>query len=134
MNLFFSKLRMITIAFVFLQFLNPNNLIAQITGDSFMIGDALPDAPELTVRGNYKVGVRTLEFINKNQVDILHSKAGADTLYDRTLKVEVWYPAIIPEGKKEIEVYDATMGMFKDTARPLIPFTFTGRALQQCCT
>jgi len=121
---------MITIAFVLLQFFSTNNLIAQVTGDSFIIGDALPDAPELALRGNYKVGVRTLEFINKNQVDILHSKAGADTLYDRSLKVEVWYPAIIPEGKKEIEVYDATLGLFKDTARPLIPFTFTGRALR----
>lgn len=130
MNLFSSTLRTITIAVVLFQFFSANNLFAQIQDDAFIIGDALPDAPELASRGTYKVGVRTVEFINKNQVDILHSKAGADTLYDRLLKVEVWYPAIIPRGKKEIEVYDATLGIFKDTARPLIPFTFNGRALR----
>ena len=55
----------------------------------FINGDALPDAPELARRGEYKVGVRTLNFINKAQINILKSKDGIDPLYDRQLKVEV---------------------------------------------
>ena len=102
---------------------------AQLNDPSFIIGDALPDAPELSARGDYKVGVRTLELINKNQVDILNSKAGADPLYDRHLKIEVWYPAIIPQGKTEVVTYNATLGVWKDSSRPLIPFSFNGRAL-----
>jgi predicted dienelactone hydrolase len=97
---------------------------------SFITGDTLPDAPRLSARGVYKVGVRTLELVNKNQVDILHSKGGVDPLYDRRLKIEVWYPAIIPEGKKELVAYNQVMGMFNDSTRPIVPFTFEGRALR----
>jgi len=91
-------------------------------------GDALPDAPELAARGEYPVGVRTLDFVNKDQVDILKSKGGVDPLYDRPLKVEVWYPAVLANGAKEIVTYDQVMGQSNDPARPIIPFTFTGRA------
>ena len=58
----------------------------------FIYGDALPDAPELSVRGTYKVGVRTMDLVNPNQIDILNVKEGIAPLYDRPLKVEVWYP------------------------------------------
>ncbi len=103
---------------------------AQVQSESFLFGDALPNAPELSARGEYKVGVRTLEFINKNQVDVLNSKNGIDPLYDRRLKVEVWYPAVIPANKKELVTYDQVMGRSNDPKRPLIPFTFKGRALR----
>ncbi|MEO6583908.1 MAG: dienelactone hydrolase, partial [Ferruginibacter sp.] len=98
--------------------------------ESFIIGDTLPDAPALSGRGEYKVGVRTLELVHENQVDILHSKNGKDTFYDRHLKIEIWYPAVIPEGKKELVTYNQFMGMYKDSLRPLTPFTFMGRALR----
>lgn len=98
--------------------------------EPFIIGDTLPDAPALSGRGEYKVGVRTLDLVHKNQVDILHSKNGKDTFYDRHLKIEIWYPAIIPEGKKELVKYNQFMGMYKDSLRPLTPFTFMGRALR----
>lgn len=96
--------------------------------DTFVYGDALPDAPELAPRGEFKVGVRTLDFINKGQVDVLKSKGGIDPTYDRPIKVEVWYPANLPEGTKETVVYDEVMGTSNDPKRPLIPFTFAGRA------
>jgi predicted dienelactone hydrolase len=96
--------------------------------DTFVYGDALPDAPELAPRGEFKVGVRTLDFINKGQVDVLKSKGGIDPTYDRPIKVEVWYPANLPEGTKETVVYDEVMGTSNDSKRPLIPFTFAGRA------
>lgn len=126
MKSFFSRWLLPATLFIFFT----TSTIAQINNDSFVIGDALPDAPELAARGNYKVGVHTLELINKNQVDVLNSKGGTDPLYDRHLKIEVWYPAIIAAGKKELETYNATLGLFKDSTRPLIPFSFTGRALR----
>ena len=96
--------------------------------DIFVYGDALPDAPELAPRGEFKVGVRTLDFVNKGQVDVLKSKGGIDPTYDRPIKVEVWYPANLPEGTKESVIYDEVMGTSNDPKRPLIPFTFAGRA------
>jgi len=30
-------------------------------------------------------------------------------LYDRALKIEIWYPAIIPEGREERTVYESAM-------------------------
>ena len=130
MNVFSSKLVLIVLAVVVFQSCGSSNKITAVNNNSFIVGDALPDAPALSARGDYKVGVRTLDLVNKNQVDILHSKGGVDPLYDRSLKVEVWYPAIIPEGKKELVTYEATLGLFKDSARPLIPYTFLGRALR----
>ena len=48
------------------------SIIAQ--DKSFLYGDALPDAPELAPRGAYTIGVRTLNLVHKNQVDVLNSK------------------------------------------------------------
>ena len=101
-------------------------LIAQT--ESFLYGDALPDAPELTARGTYKIGVRTLDFVHKGQADVLNSKNGIDPIYDRPLKVEVWYPAQLANGVKESVTYEEVMGTANDTLRPLTPFTFKGRA------
>jgi len=96
----------------------------------FLYGDALPDAPELSARGEHTIGVRTLNLVNKNQIDILNSKEGKDALYDRPLTAEVWYPANVPDGKAATVVYEEVMGTRGDSLRPLIPFTFKGRALR----
>lgn len=130
MNLTSCRLFITVIILLVLQACNTTSKIAQTAESAFINGDTLPDAPKLSARGDYKVGVRTTEFINKDQVDVLHSKAGKDPLYDRHLKVEVWYPAIIPEGKKELVAYKQVMGMFGDSTRPIVPFTFEGRALR----
>ncbi len=100
--------------------------LAQST--EFLYGDALPDAPELAVRGTHQVGVRTLDIVNPNQIDILNSKDGKDPLYNRSLTIEVWYPA---ETTTEASViYEEVMGIRNDSLRPLIPFTFKGRAIR----
>ncbi|MDD7910714.1 dienelactone hydrolase [Pseudovibrio exalbescens] len=57
-----------------------------------------PDAPELAAYGPYPLGVRTLDLMHKDQINVLAlDPAGAepDVLprYDRNLTVEVWYPA-----------------------------------------
>ncbi len=94
----------------------------------FIFGDPLPDAPELAYRGDYKVGVRTLTFTNYGQIDILNSVNGEDPIYDRDLTVEVWYPAQLKEEEVEVVVYEQVMGQANNKDRPIIPFSFKGRA------
>lgn len=58
-----------------------------------------PDAPELAAHGDFDIGVRTLEFVNPDQIDVLNTEAGGENaIYDRPLTVEVWYPADVAEG------------------------------------
>lgn len=66
------------------------------------------DAPQLAARGNYAVGVRTVDLVHPDQIDILHfdKATGKAPRYDRPLKVEVWYPAVIPAGTQERTVYE----------------------------
>ncbi len=125
------KTWIILIGFVVTQLVFKANIYAQATNESaFMVGDALPDAPELSPRGTYKIGVQTLDFVNKAQVDILKSKEGVDAVYDRPLKVEVWYPAVVTDSTKQIVTYDEVMGLSNNPKRRLVPFTFKGRALR----
>ncbi|HET8824051.1 MAG TPA: hypothetical protein VFM77_02905 [Terriglobales bacterium] len=65
------------------------------------------DAPELAACGRYGVGVRTIDIAHHGQVDILHfdKTTGKAPLYDRRLRLELWYPAAIPSGQKEQTVY-----------------------------
>jgi len=100
--------------------------------DNFFYGDARPDAPELAYRGSFNVGVRTLEIINPNQIDILKlSEENTDPRYDRPLTLEVWYPAIRPGNTPEITIYQDVLGNGpEDADRPIIPFEFAGRALR----
>ena len=100
------------------------------SASAFVNGDLLPDAPELSKRGDYHVGVRTLNLVNKNQVNILKAKDGSAPLYDRPLTVEVWYPAIIPAGKAALTSYTDYFGSSMDSTRPVVPFSFPGRALR----
>ena len=101
-------------------------LLAQTDASTFVYGDPLLDAPELAPRGDYAVGVRTLDLVNKDQIDILNAKDGTIPMYDRPLKVEVWYPA--QADKTNLIKYDEVMGTRGDEKRPLIPFQFLGRA------
>ncbi|MEP3570275.1 MAG: dienelactone hydrolase, partial [Flavobacteriaceae bacterium] len=97
---------------------------------NFLIGDALPDAPELTARGAHSVGVKTLEFVHKDQLDVLSIKEGKGEIYNRPITVEVWYPAIIPNGVDELETYTQVLGTNGRKERPIVPFKFKGRALR----
>jgi hypothetical protein len=99
---------------------------------SFFYGDARADAPELAYRGPYVVGVRTLEVVNPDQIDILnYSDENPDARYDRPLTLEVWYPAVRPGNKPEVTTYQDVLGSGPGNPdRPLIPFEFAGRALR----
>lgn len=99
---------------------------ARLTG---MIGDPRPDAPALTARGPYAVGVRTLNLINRNQLDLARApKEGPIPRYDRPLTVEVWYPAPGASGSGQATYTDTLGSGPGDPKRPTTPFTFTGRA------
>jgi len=106
--------------------------IATLTAQhEFVYGDPLPDAPELSIGGDYDIGVMTMQLVNKNQVDILNSKEGKDPLYDRPLTVEVWYPALVHNDTKRSVEYEEVMGTRGDSLRPVVPFTFRGRAVRK---
>lgn len=58
------------------------------------IDQVRPDAPELAPYGDLEIGVRTLDLVNKDQIDIVKVEPGKELpRYDRPLKVEIWYPA-----------------------------------------
>ncbi len=53
-----------------------------------------PDAPELAARGPFAAGVRTMELVNRDQIDAANVEAGKPhPRGDRKLTLEVWYPA-----------------------------------------
>lgn len=114
------------VCFVFL--LNASISTVQSQDKTFVYGDLLPDAPELAARGKHTIGVQTMELVHKDQIDILNYGNGEDSLYDRNLKVEVWYPADIGSQDNSVITYDEVMGNANSKDRPLIPFTFLGRA------
>ncbi|WOK05673.1 dienelactone hydrolase [Imperialibacter roseus] len=101
---------------------------SQSTQKTFVYGDALPDAPELSVRGSNAVGVQTIEVVNKNQVDVLSFAKDSLARYDRKLTLEVWYPTTAPAG---LITYDEVMGQNCNPERPIIPFSFSGRATRK---
>src|SRR6056297_330452 len=96
--------------------------------DDFLIGDPLPDAPDLAYRGDYSIGVRTVEVVHEDQLDILnYSKDNPNPSYDRPLTLEIWYPAEIPEDRKALGYY--TADYFRDGS--IVHSTvFKGRALR----
>ena len=100
------------------------------TSSPFIYGDALPDAPVLAARGEYAVGVRTATWTHPQQPDILKTKDGITPLYNRSLKVEIWYPASVPGNAAAVTTYTDMLGSATDSTRPLHPFSFQGRSLR----
>jgi predicted dienelactone hydrolase len=114
---------------ILFQLVNPAVSDAQTADYQFINGDPLPDAPELAIRGEYKIGVRTIEIIHKDQIDILKAKGGIEPLYDRKLRLEIWYPANVPTGQ-DIVTYEESRGTPGDPKKPFIQYSFSGRALR----
>jgi predicted dienelactone hydrolase len=65
------------------------------------------DAPELARPGPFAVGVRTLPLVERNQLDILavDPKTNGFARHDRTLTVDLWYPAANPAPGTPRETY-----------------------------
>lgn len=84
-----------------------------------------PDAPELAAFGAHDIGVRTLVVTDPDRPDILSATPGDPTpLYDRSLTVEIWYPATLAQGQTPGTRYSTI------TRNPDITATLAGRAVR----
>jgi len=61
---------------IFLGIICNESILSQISDKPFINGDTLPDAPELSERGEYKIVVRTIDIVHKDQIDIRKAKDG----------------------------------------------------------
>lgn len=84
------------------------------------------DAPELAHRGPFSVGVRTLPIVHQGQPDILRFDAatGKAPLADRSLTLEIWYPASLAPGQTEHTEYEMGMPGAPDRLPPGVPASF----------
>ena len=84
-----------------------------------------PSAPELAAYGPLSIGVRTIQVTDKNRPDILNTKEeGPVARYDRTLTLEVWYPAALSAGQEAGGEYRVI------TRDPAITATIYGKAVR----
>ena len=84
-----------------------------------------PMAPELAAYGTYDIGVRTMQATDRGRPDVLSTKPGAPApRYDRTLTLEVWYPATLAPGQTAGGEYRVV------TRDPAVIATLRGRAVR----
>lgn len=111
-------MKVTTLAALFSVLIFSNSLFA---ADNHVDG-LRPDAPELAKPGNYKIGVRTINLIHKDQIDAANIETGKPfPRYDRPLTIEVWYPAdtdasggvyenvYLRDGKTQVSLYGAAV-------------------------
>jgi predicted dienelactone hydrolase len=100
-------------------------LAGSALAQSNRVDTVTPSAPELAPYGRYAIGVRTLQATDRNRPDILNTKEGGPTArYDRTLTLEVWYPASLATNQKPGGDYHAI------TREPAITATLHGQAVR----
>ena len=84
-----------------------------------------PVAPELAAYGAMPVGVRTMAATDRRRPDVLATKPGGEVVRrDRTLTIEVWYPAALAPGQAPGVEYRTVA---RDPARPTV---LHGRAVR----
>ena len=84
-----------------------------------------PDAPSLAAYGEFDIGVRTLTVTDPGRVDVLNTQRGAEAaIYDRSLTLEVWYPAILASGQSRGGEYRTI------TRNPEITAVLSGQAVR----
>ena len=83
-----------------------------------------PLSPEFAQFGDFDVGVRTIEVIKQDAVDVLNTRRGEETAFsERRLTLEVWYPANLA-GAPSGGTYEVI------TRNPEITATLHGRAVR----
>src|SRR6186713_462110 len=96
-----------------------------VTAQQNRIDTITPAAPELAADGAFDIGVRTIQVTDKNRPDILNIKEGGPMVrYDRTLTLEVWYPATLAAGQKAGGEYRVI------TRDPAVMATLYGKAVR----
>lgn len=85
-----------------------------------------PSAPELASYGPLTIGVRTIQVTDKNRPDILNTRPGGPIArYDRSLTLEVWYPAALAAGQQPGGEYRTI------TRDPAVIATLRGKAVRE---
>ena len=98
---------------------------AAVSAQQNRVDMVTPSAPELASFGTHDIGVRTIQVTDRNRPDILSTKEGGPTArYDRTLTLEVWYPAALAAGQKPGGEYRTV------TRDPALTVTLHGRAVR----
>jgi predicted dienelactone hydrolase len=66
------------------------------------------DAPELAALGKFAVGVRSITLVDRDQLDLsaIDPQTGRPARHDRTLEVELWYPARAVAGATPVTYED----------------------------
>jgi predicted dienelactone hydrolase len=99
--------------------------VAGVAAQPNRIDIVSPLAPELAAFGPLDIGVRTIQVTDRNRPDVLNTKAeGPIARYDRTLALEVWYPAALAAGEKPGTEYRTIL---HDPTRPT---TLLGRGVR----
>jgi predicted dienelactone hydrolase len=84
-----------------------------------------PAAPELAAYGSRDIGVRTITATDRNRPDVLNlEERGPMARADRTLTLEVWYPAALRPGQQPGGEYRTL------TRDPALSVTLHGRAVR----
>ena len=96
-----------------------------VAGQQNRIDVVTPLAPELAAYGTMPVGVRTLTVTDRDRVDVISTQDGSpNARYDRTLTLEVWYPAALTAGQKPGGEYRVI------TRDPAVMATLSGQAVR----
>ncbi len=75
-------------------------VVGQAFAQQNRIDVVTPMAPQCAAYGTMPIGVRTITATDRDRPDVLTTKAGAGVLrHDRTLTIEVWYPAVLAAGQ-----------------------------------
>jgi alpha-beta hydrolase superfamily lysophospholipase len=87
------------------------------------------DAPQLAPLGPHKVGFRSITLVHKGQPDLLNPDpaTGSVKLYDRTLIVDIWYPAKARRGAVPVTYSGSLYG---EPPHPPASFTVPGLAIR----
>jgi len=87
------------------------------------------DAPELAALGQYAVGVRSITLVDRDQIDLgaIDPRTGIPARRDRSLKVEIWYPARVVAGATPVTYEDA---MESEPPAPPSKFRLPGLAVR----
>lgn len=101
------------------------SLVGAVAAQNNRIDGVTPLAPELAAYGQHDIGVRTIRVTDKNRPDILNTNEGGPTArYDRTLTLEIWYPARLAAGQK-------TSGEYRVITRdPAVTTTLFGKGVR----
>ena len=88
------------------------------------------DAPQLAALGAYGIGFQSVTFTHHNQPDVENTDPDATEvpMRDRTLQVDIWYPATVKKGAKPVTYRGS---LWAEPPLPPVTFTQKGMAIEE---